>query len=180
MLAAALQHGAPVQHDLFFEAQVEAEGVPVQATEEQVAELLHYEAFQDPSAKKAADTHKPLLLQRYVLQYVMVPRQLDIEVGPDELRHDNLDVAAICYDVDGMALNGVRTKLQDAIHNDRWAMMQQEGYHVPVVLLVPVQARSLRLAVEDNGNHHLGSIEISLPLPRDAGAARPQPAPRGR
>ena len=176
-LAAALQHGAPIQHDLFFEAHVEADGTPVQATEEQVAELLHYEAFHAPSSKKTADPHKPVMLQRYVLQYVMVPRQLDIQVGADELRHDNLDVAAICYDVDGMALNGERTKLQDAIHNDRWAMMQHEGYHVPMTLLVPAQARSLRLAVEDNGNHHMGSIEITLPLAREGPDTGPQHAP---
>jgi hypothetical protein len=170
LLAAALQHGAPSSHELFFEAHAATEGDPVQATPEQMDALLRYEAMATKSKRRALEERStPVMLQRYVIQFVLLPRQLTIQQDADGLRHDSLEFAVISYNDDGLTLNGVRTDLQDAIHADRWSQMQQEGYHVPMAVQIPVQARSLRLAVRDVANNHVGSLEIALPLAREAG-----------
>jgi VWFA-related protein len=171
LLAASLQHGAPSSHELFFEAHVQTEGDPVQATPEQMDQLLRYEAMATRSKRKAIEERgAPVMLQRYVVQFALLPRQLDMRQGEDGLRRDSLEFAVISFNDDGLTLNGVRTDLQDVIHPDRWSLMLQEGYHVPMAAQIPVQARSLRLAVRDVGNNHVGSLEIALPLAKETPA----------
>jgi VWFA-related protein len=177
-LAVTLEHGAPVAHELFFEAHVVSEGAPVPATHEQMDELIRYEAMATKSKRKADQELKtPILLQRYVIQYGLIPRQLDLRLGADQARRDNLEFAAVSYNEDGLTLNGTRTRIQDVIRPDRWSMMQESGYHVPMVILVPIQARSLRLAVRDASNGHMGSLELSLPLPPEPATTAPPEAP---
>jgi len=168
LLAVSLQHGAPAAHELFFEAHVAAEGAPVQATPGQMQELVKYEAMATKNKRKALEElSTPVMLQRYVIQYVLLPRQLDISTGEDAIRRDHLEFAVISYNEDGLTLNGLRTQLEDVIHPDRWSVMLSSGYHVPMAVLIPVQARSMRLAVHDLGNNHMGSLELSLPLAKE-------------
>ena len=183
-LAVALQHGAPAAHELFFEAHAETQGEPVPASAGQMQQLVKYEAMATRNKRKALDpASPPVMLQPYVIQFVLVPRQLQIQLGADGLRRDNLEFAVISYNDDGLTLNGLRTKLQDAIQPDRWKLMGADGYHVPMAVLIPVQARSLRLAVRDASNGHLGSLEVMLPLAKEAPqplVAPAAPAPLGK
>ncbi|MDP9038784.1 MAG: VWA domain-containing protein, partial [Acidobacteriota bacterium] len=174
VLAGALQHGGPAAHELFFEAHLQTEGAPVQATPEQMQELLKYEAMATKNKRKAlAESSTPVMLQRYVVQFVLLPRQLDIRLGPDQLRRDTLQFAMVSFNEDGLALNGIRTTIEDVIHPDRWAIMLEGGYHVPMAVLVPVNARSIRLAVRDVAANHTGSLELRLPLDKEPPAAQP-------
>jgi hypothetical protein len=70
----------------------------------------------------------------------------------------------MAYDDDGSSLDGVRTKIQDAIPPDRYQRIQQNGYDVIQIVNLPVAAASLRIAVRDVSNNHLGTVEIRLPL----------------
>ena len=163
-----LEHGAPEAHDLFFEAHIASEGDPVAATPEQMQELVRYEAMASKSKRKTEQelqTH--VMLQRYVVEYVLLPRQLNLSLGPDQTRRDDLEFAAVSYNEDGLVLNGTRVRIQDVIRPARWVLMQEGGYHVPINVLVPIGAHSLRLAVRDVSNNNMGSLEVSLPLPRD-------------
>jgi hypothetical protein len=49
--------------------------------------------------------------------------------------------------------------------------MLSSGYHVPMAVLIPVQARSMRLAVHDLGNNHMGSLAVSLLLEKEDAAS---------
>lgn len=169
VLAVALQHGGPAAHELFFEAHVQTQGDPVPATAGQMRELVKYEAMASKKKRKALDaSSSPVSLQPYSIQFVLLPRQVGIILGADGVRHDTLEFAVISYDDDGLTLNGLRTKIQDAIQPARWALMATGGYHVPMSVLIPVQARSLRLAVRDQSTGHLGSLEVTLPLAKEA------------
>jgi VWFA-related protein len=170
----SLEHGAPAAHELFFEVHVAAVGQPVAATPEQMQELVRYEAMFAKSKRKIDQELKtPVMLQPYVVQYVLLPRQLQIQLGPDQTRHDDIEFAAVSYNDDGLVLDGTRVRIQDVIRPERWALMQEGGYHVPINVLVPVGARSLRLAVRDASDNHMGSLEIGLPL-----APEPAPSPQ--
>jgi VWFA-related protein len=163
---AAVQHGAPSAHELFFEVHMDQRGEAHPASDEQKTNLLKYDAFtgkEKKAAKLAVDA--PILLQGYLLEFALLPRQLDIEVGPDQARHNHLEFAVLSFDADGNTLSGIRTELQDVIHPDRWQEIEQSGgYHVPLGVEVPVQARFLRIAVRDMSSGRIGSLEVSLPL----------------
>jgi len=138
------------------------------ATPEQMQELVRYEAMSSKSKRKTdQELATPVMLQRYVVEYALLPRQLNLQLGPDQARRDDLEFAAVSYNGDGLVLNGTRVQIQDVIHPERWALMQESGYHVPIKVLVPVGAHSLRLAVRDVSNNNTGSLEVSLPLPPD-------------
>jgi VWFA-related protein len=167
-----LEHGAPAAHDLFFEAHIEPVGEPVAATPQQMQELVRYEAMFSTSKRRIAqELNTPVMLQPYVVQYALLPRQLQMQVGADGTRRDDLEFAAVSYNADGLVLDGLRVRIQDVIHPGRWELIEDGGYHVPLNVLVPVQARSLRLAVRDTANNRLGSLEVSLPLARVAAPA---------
>jgi VWFA-related protein len=169
-LGAALEHGAPMSHELFFEVHLRAHGQPMLATPEQVAELAKYEGAASKGRKKAADAAKqPPLMQSYVVEYALLPRQLALRVGEDQKRRDDLEFAAASFNDDGLLVSGTRTEIHDVIDQSRWEeVIASGGYHVPLAIQVPVETRSLRLAVLDRGTGRVGSLELRLPLAPEA------------
>jgi hypothetical protein len=164
-LTVPLEYGAPSAHELFFEAHLQSSGQPVLATPEQMESLMSYEAMAIKSRQKdRLRNRKPEMMQRYLISYGVLLRQLELSLGPDGVRRGNLEFAVISYDEDGKKLNGIRTGIQDAIQPDRYLRMQNEGYRLLQVIDVPVQAVSLRLAVRDISTNHMGSLELRLPL----------------
>ncbi len=167
-LAVTLEHGAPAAHDLFFEAHVTPKGEPVPATADQMADLVKYEAMATRNRRKQAqELNKPVMLQQYIVEYGLLPRQLDLPIGPDGKRRGHLEFAAVSYDDDGLSLNGERTTVEDVIEPERYAFMLDSGYHMLQSVMVPVSARSLRLGVRDVSDHRMGSMEIPLPIAPD-------------
>lgn len=165
----ALQHGAPAAHDLFFEAQVLPAGPPALATPEQMQQLLRNEALFTTSRRGLLqEAAHPLTLQPYTVQYILIPRQLALTLSPDGNRHDSLEFDAVAFNPQGQLVTGTRVALQDVIRPDRWELMQQGGYHIPLNLLIPTTATSLRLGIRDTANNHLGTLELPLP-PRPGG-----------
>jgi hypothetical protein len=62
--------------------------------------------------KLARELKTPTMLQRYVVSYGLLPRQLDLRRGPDDKLRGNLEFAAVSYNVDGQTLFGQRTNIQ--------------------------------------------------------------------
>jgi len=173
-LAATLQHGAPVAHELFFEAHLGTFGPPTPATTEQMEALAKYAALNSPKKKAASLVEAPQLMQRYVIEYGLLLRQLDITTTADGVHHSNLDFAVVSFDSDGNTLNGVRSQVQDSIPPARFQRLQGGGYEVVQTVAVPARAAYLRLAVRDVSTGHMGSLELRLPLATTPPAA---PAP---
>jgi VWFA-related protein len=164
-LTVPLQYGAPLAHELFFEAHLQTSGQPVPATPQQMAALMTYESMAIKGKHKAElQSRTPVMMQHYLISYGLLLRQLDLPIEPDGARRGDLEFAVISYNEDGKKLNGIRTQVQDAIQPDRYLRMQNEGYQLLQMIDVPVQAVSLRLAVRDTLANHMGSLEIRLPL----------------
>jgi VWFA-related protein len=178
-LGTALQHGAPASHQLFFEVHIAPQGQPVAATPAEMAQLVRYEAMATTNKKKLAkELSTPTMLQQYVINYGLLPRQLDLRRGPDDKMRGNLEFAAASFNADGQLLSGDRTNIQDVIAPERYAFMLQSGYHMLQSISVPTDARSIRLAVRDLSNGQIGSLEIPLPVVAEASTATagpPQP-----
>ncbi len=165
-LGAALEHGAPISHELFFEVHLRAQGQPLPATPEQIAELAKYEGANGKSRKRTVDAAKQApMMQAYVAEYALLPRQLALRAGEDQKRRDDLEFAAASFNDDGLLVSGTRTEIHDVVDQNRWEQILAGGaYHVPLAIQVPVQTRSLRLAVLDHGTGRVGSLELRLPL----------------
>ena len=174
-LAVTLQHGAPVAHELFFEAHLATFGAPTPATPEQMEVLAKYAAINSPKKKPAASAGPPQLMQRYVIEYGLLLRQLNLTTTADGVHHGNLEFAVVSFDSDGNTLNGVQSQVQDSIPPARYERLQGGGYEVVQTVAVPARATYLRLAVRDVSTGHMGSLEIRLPLATPLPAA-PTPA----
>jgi VWFA-related protein len=174
-LTSTLQHGAPAARELFFEAHLQTYGPPEPATDAQLEVLAQYEARSRPTRGNSQKPTKPanaevirnktpVLMQRYVITYGLLLRQLTLTSAPDGSHRGNLEFAIMSYDSDGLALNGIRSTIADIIRPDRYEHIAASGYEVVQTVAVPVTASSLRLAVRDNGSNQLGSTEVRLPL----------------
>lgn len=174
-MAATLEHGAPVAHELFFEAHLQTYGQPTAATPAQMEVLAKYAALANGNKKSAArlQDRKPVQMQRYLIEYGLLLRQLQLTLSADGTHRGNLQFAVMSYDSDGKALNGIRSSIQDSIPTDRYQRLMESGYPVIQTVAVPVQAVSLRLAVRDVGTNRMGSLEIPLPVPPTVAATPP-------
>jgi hypothetical protein len=164
-LAATLGHGAPTAHELFFEAHLQTYGQPLPATPEQMEMLSKYEATSRKGKEKVVvKEQKPIMMQRYIITYGLLLRQLQLTTGDDGVHRGNLEFAVMSYNDDGDALDGIRSKIADVIPPDRYDRLLNSGYQVVQTVAVPMQAASLRLAVRDASTNHMGSLEVRLPI----------------
>lgn len=165
-LEAAMQPGMLPAHELLFAAQVDAYGAPTVATPGQMKALQPYlKLAAKVNHRKFIPPHGPIHLQRYVVQYAVLTRQLDLAAGSDGVAHPRLSFAVLAFDKDGNALSGIETRIEDAIPAARIAAAEAEDYRAVQVVFVPVDAVSLRLAVEDANTSRIGTMEVRLPLP---------------
>lgn len=165
LLATTLQHGAPMAHELFFEAQVQVSGDPVPATADQMELLSHYEALNLQGKTYVCNFQRPPLeMQRYTIHYGLLLRQIGLTSAPDGKHHGTLEFSVVAFDADGKKLAGLRSAVEDTINLERYKLMQSVGYQFVQAIDVPVQAAFMRLAVRDLSDNRLGCLELRLPL----------------
>jgi VWFA-related protein len=166
-LSPSLERGAPVAHELFVEARLQALGEPVAATPKQLEMLAEYEsvtAKKKNKNKKNAAPPANLMMQNYLITYGLIPRQLELRTEAGGVHKATLELGVLSYDQDGRKLNGVDSKIEDNIPPQRYALIPEEGYHLYQTVTIPVTASSVRLAVRDMAANHIGSLEVQLPL----------------
>lgn len=164
-LSPSLERGAPVSHELFVEARLQAVGAPVAATPKQLEMLAEYESMTSKKKKKkAAVVPSNLMMQNYLITYGLIPRQLELQTESGGVHKASLELGVLSYDQDGRKLNGIDTKIEDNIPSQRYALIPTEGYHLFQTVTIPVTASSVRLAVRDVAANHIGSLEVQLPL----------------
>jgi VWFA-related protein len=165
-LSPSLERGAPVSHELFVEARLQALGAPVAATAKQMEMLAEYDSVKSKKKKKSKNVALPsdLMMQNYLITYGLIPRQLDLRPEAGGVHKASLELGVLSYDQDGRKLNGVDTRIEDNIPAKRYALIPEEGYHLYQTVTIPVTASSVRLAVRDTAANHIGSLEVPLPL----------------
>jgi hypothetical protein len=164
-LSPALERGAPVSHELFVEARMQALGEPKAATPKQMEMLAEYQAMAaKKKGKKAAAAPPTVLMQSYVITYGLLARQLDLHAEPSGAHKASLELGVLSYDQDGHKLNGIDTRIEDNIPANRYKLIPEEGYHLYQTVVIPVTASTVRLAVRDTAANRVGSLEVPLPL----------------
>lgn len=165
-LASAMQFGAPPAHELVFAAQVDAYGPPFLATPGLMEGLWPFEELAaKANHRKFVKPQKPIQLQRYVVQYAVLAKQLDLPAAQGRVYRPNLSFAVLAFDKDGNALSGIQTSIEDAIPASKLNQVKSNGYRAVQMVFVPLDAVLLRMAVRDALTNRLGSMEVKLPLP---------------
>jgi VWFA-related protein len=163
-LSPALERGAPVSHELFVEARMQALGEPKEATPKQMEMLAEYQAMSAKKKGKKASAAANVMMQSYVITYGLLARQLELHAEPSGAHKASLELGVLSYDGEGRKLNGIDTHIEDNIPASRYALIPQEGYHLYQTVIIPVTAASVRLAVRDIAANRVGSLEVPLPL----------------
>jgi VWFA-related protein len=163
ILQANIKPGAPMLHDLVFSAHVYTSGVGV-ATPQQMLQLQEQAAFFSTQKKnKPLRPLPPVKVQSVAIDY----RVLDPGFKAQAARTGQqpaLEFAVAAFDDDGKVLNGI---VNDGMPETSTQPSENKAglYRVHQSLLVPVNAKSLRVGVRDRLNDRMGTLEMDLPLP---------------
>jgi VWFA-related protein len=155
---AAMQRGAPIDHELLFSVHAKTVGSPVAVTPEQIKALSQFDPFEKWDSVK---------MQKYELDYALLKKQVTYLVTADGLHHASLEFLYAAYDADNNLLhngtwNGGPTVLPQDLEQARTGM-----YRAKQVIDIPSNTSWLRIAVRDAVDARIGSLEIPLPLRRD-------------
>lgn len=157
---AYMKHGAPIDHDIVFRAEFHA-GPVAKATPEQMADLVEQPAyFVVRKHDRPTKLPPPIPLQAYTIDYLVLDKAAAGGKG------QVLEFAAGAYDHDGTLLNGIS---QNALRGAGPGKTAPGYFRAQQVLEVPTTAEWLRVAVRDVSTDRIGTLEIHLPLPDNAG-----------
>lgn len=147
----ALQSAIPQSHELMFSARVVPEGAPVRREIAQAG---------DPgnSAPK-----KSVEIQRYAVDYAVGGAQLGY-VTKDEARQVVLDFMASAFAEDGSSISRTAVKTSSDLKPSAYEDVLAGGLRMHQEVDVPLSAVTLRLGVMDEIAHHLGTLELPLPV----------------
>jgi VWFA-related protein len=157
-IEAAMQRGAPTDHDLLFSLHAKVVGPPVVANEEQLRNLSQFAPLANLKNRDS------LKVQKYELDYALLKKQVTYIVNPDGTRRGSLEFLYAGYDADNNLLyDGTWTG--DPIVLPQNSDQARSGmYRAKQFLDIPTNTSWLRLAVRDAVDARLGSLEIPLPL----------------
>jgi VWFA-related protein len=157
-LSANMQHGAPAAHELVFVIHAQKVSAPQVGTPEQMAELATQPAYFKSRRKSAtAKPLPPIPLQRHTFIFEIPKRQFQRESSL------NLEIAAAAFDADGVMMNAFVRIARKNLDGRPAAPELVPFFRVEQELDVPLGATSIRLAVRDITNDHIGTMEINLP-----------------
>ena len=164
-----MKHGAPMVHDLLFSAHVHADGSPVKATTEQMAQLADEPAyFRTRHKDKPLKPLTPVDLQTYFIDYRVTAPSLKSQTAQVG-KSPEYEFAAAAFDSESHMLNGVVNNASGETSTTTTPDLGKPGVvRVRQQLNVPVNAAWIRIGVRDKLTNRMGTLEVQLPLAPEA------------
>jgi len=166
VLQANMRPGAPMVHDLVFSAHLRTEGGPALATPAQMEQLQQQAAyFRGHRRNKPVKPLSPVKIQSYAIDYRVLDPQFKAQAARGGKR-PTLEFAVAAFDDDGKVLNGT---INDGVPDPSTQPSENKAglYRVHQALIVPVNAKSIRVGVRDKLTDRMGTLEVPLPLARE-------------
>ena len=163
VLQANIKPGAPMLHDLVFSAHLRTEGGVVTASPSQMAILEQQAAFyRTHQRNKPVKTLAPVKIQTYTIDYRVLDPQFKAQAARGG-QQATLEFAVAAFDDDGKVLNGT---VNDGVPEPSTQPLENKAglYRLHQSLIVPVNAKSIRVGVRDRMNDRIGTLEVPLPL----------------
>jgi VWFA-related protein len=158
----AMRRGAPTAHDLVFEVHLAPQGDSVPVTPDQIRQLSRLPAF---ASQKAWDAVR---IQRYLIDFAVLGKQISFVSAGTGTHKGKLEFLFAAYAADGSTMIGQRLKANANFSETDFEEVRKGAYRAQEVLDIPSSAAWLRLGVHDGIANRLGSLEIPLPLAREA------------
>lgn len=162
LLQGNIRPGAPMLHDLIFSAHIRAEGPSGLASPQQMEQLAQQaDYYRTRKRNKSAKPLRPVKIQNYVVEYRVLDPLLKNELARG--KQAMLEFAVAAFDVDGKVLNGV---VNDAAPEAPTGSEENKSglYRAHQLLVVPLNAVSIRVGVRDRISDRMGTLEVPLPL----------------
>jgi hypothetical protein len=146
------------------------------ATPAQMRQLEMQAAFyRTQSTKRPLQPLPPVKIQTYTIDYCVLDPQLKPQPTPGaEAR--TLEFAVAAFDEDGKVLNGI---VNDGVEEsprptsgNQSAGNKSGLFRMQQTLIVPVNAKSIRVGVRDRANDRMGTLEVALPIAAEAVAKK--------
>jgi VWFA-related protein len=168
VLQANMKLGAPMLHDLVFSAHVRTDGGPVVATPAQMEQLQEQAAFYRTHRRnKPAKPLPPVKIQTYSIDYRVLDPQFKARAERTG-KQPTLEFTVAAFDDDGRVLNGI---VNDGVPeestqpSENKAGLNKTGlFRIRQTLVVPLNAKSIRVGVRDRMSDRMGTLEVPLPL----------------
>jgi VWFA-related protein len=175
VLQGNIKPGAPMLHDLVFSAHLQPSGVAV-ASPAQMEHLGEQAAFfRQESRKRPLKPLAPVKVQTFTIDYRVLDPEFKARAAGNSGKEPTLEFAVAAFDEDGKVLNGV---VNDAVPEASTKPAETKAglYRARQALIVPVNATSIRVGVRDRANDRMGTLEVPLPLARQAVSKNVTPA----
>jgi VWFA-related protein len=161
---AAMQHGSPQAHQIFFAARVAPIGKS-RKVDPKTAALLPMPA-KGKHRKEETRPAESVEVQRYLVDYAITPSQLRFDSIPDGIRHGITNFMITSFDDDGTLRTSMVSRAVSNLKPEGYQEILSGGLRFRQQLDVPVQAASMRIGVQDGLTGRMGTIEIPLPVKR--------------
>ena len=161
-----MRQGAPMVHDLVFSAYLRTEGGAVLATPAQMEQLQAQAAFFRTHRRNRPVKPLPAVkIQSYTIDYRVLDPQFKAQVGHSG-KQPTLEFAMAAFDDDGKVLNGT---VNDGVPEPSSQPSDNKAglFRLHQALIVPLNARSIRVGVRDRLTDRIGTLEVPLPLARE-------------
>jgi len=130
------------------------------------SEQILYTAKIQPMSAKAdtggAEQDKKSGGQRYIVDFSVVLKDLDLKVDPDGAHKGTLNVSLLAYDKYGKVASRKEHLVALNMKPDVYAIYQQSGVPMHTEFEVPKGQYWLRTGVYDEGSRKVGTMEIAL------------------
>ena len=113
-----------------------------------------------PRAGSNAELKGPIT--RYGVDFAVSVGDLRIELGPDGIRHGNIEIILIAYDREGEPLNLVVARSEIRIPSKDYANLQQGGLQIHKEIDVPQRDVFLRTGIYDLRSASAGTLGMQL------------------
>jgi VWFA-related protein len=161
-----MQHGAPIDHDLLFQAQIHS-GAAATVTREHMATLENQSGYLAVRRKgKPAKPTESVPVREYTIDYVV------LDPSAAHAQGTVLELAAAAYDRMGNMLSSLS---QNAERTQAPGSKTDPFFRAKQTLDVPTTAAWLQIGVRDVNSHRIGTMEVPLSL-AGAGPAGGTPA----
>ena len=163
-LDAGMQHGAPISPELFIEASVYPVGGVMPASGQEMEALGEFLKTKTKRGSMTQVAPEPVKVQHYEVNCVALGRQLELPPVGDGKYATDMTFALAAYSPDSLILNGLEVTVKNQISEAQFRKIKTQGYHASMIFVVPVEASALRLAAMDGIGHHMGTVEVPLPV----------------
>ena len=162
---AAMQQGSPQSRQVVFGARVVPLGKPRM--------MKDAPGRGKPSKRKRKDMDLPVEVQRYSIDYAVIPADLRFAPTLGGTYRDVLNFMITAFDDDGSLVASQVSQMIADLKPETVQDVLVGGLRLHQEIDVPITSIAMRLGVEDTANSHLGTLEIPLPVkpPLDAPTA---------